>query len=229
MLAKTLVTIALLATGCVGPAGFGQPAYVQSSAVYVPPPAQAAPLAQRRVTFNGGHLDQRGLSALARVEAYYGGQLPDGDYWYDRRSGAAGTWGGPPAGFIGPNLPLGGALPARASGGGTGVYVNGREIHVAEYRWLAGLMGRPPMRGRYWLDANGDVGIEGGARLGNLAAAARTRGGNGGNGGNGGGSAGGRSWSRYMPGVSSRPGSGIGMASDGQTTCVNTANYTRCY
>lgn len=181
-------------------------------------PAHSGVTETRQVSFNGEALDGRGLAVLERIEAHYGGQLPDGDYWYDRRSGAAGSWGGPTAGFIGPNLPLGGLLPANASGRGTGVFINGREIHAAEYQWLTQVTGRRPLPGRYWLEANGDVGFEGGPRLGNLAAAASASD-----------SSGGRSWSKHMPGVSGRPGSGIGMASDGETTCVNTASYTRCY
>ncbi len=71
-------------------------------------------------------------------------------------------------------------------------------------------------RGRYWVDRWGNAGRVGGPALVNLRLLARSSGG----GGNGnwrirGGRHGGRS--------------GISLAGDGKTTCVNTAGYTRCY
>lgn len=170
--------------------------------------------------FNGQALDARGYQALRQLEARFGARVPDGHYWYDRRSGAAGRWGGPSLVFFPPGLPLGGRLSPRASGGGTGLYINGREVHPIEYRRLAVLFRRPPPRGYYWLDANGDMGAIGSPALINLVALARQHTGN------RGGARGGH-WSVYQRGIGGR--GGIGVAGDGKTTCVNTASYTRCY
>lgn len=93
----------------------------------------------------------------------------DGRYWYDRANGAWGSEGGPCTGFIQAGLPLGRPLMANASGGGTGVYVNGRELHPQDVFALTRVMQVWP--GRYWVDAIGNFGWEGGPAVGNLAAA----------------------------------------------------------
>ncbi len=64
------------------------------------------------------------------------GTIPSGRYWYDPVSGLWGNDGGPSSGQIMAGLPLGGSLRADASGGGTGVFINGREIHGQEYLLL---------------------------------------------------------------------------------------------
>lgn len=109
---------------------------------------------------------------LALLEAHYRTAVPDGRYWYDPMSGAWGTEGGPALGFTAAGLPLGGALPADISGGGTGVYVNGRELHPVDLAGLQQLAG-PIAPGRYWVDAQGIAGMEGGPPLVNLRALAQ--------------------------------------------------------
>jgi hypothetical protein len=136
---------------------------------------------QRRISFNGGPLDERGWRVLNQLEALGRTRLPDGAYWYDPVSGAAGRWGGPAAILLLPGLPLGGRLPANASGGGsgnvTGIFVNGRELHPEDRRALIALYGQA-WPGRWWVDALGYFGPEGGPPLGNLRqAAAAMRGG----------------------------------------------------
>ena len=126
----------------------------------------------RRVLVNGRAL---GAESLAHLDGIARAQVPDGDYWYDARCGACGARGGPTAAFLPPNLALGAPLSADASGGGagkvTGVFVNGREIHVADYVALSRLGQILP--GRYWLDANGNWGVEGlDVPMGNLRQAA---------------------------------------------------------
>jgi hypothetical protein len=145
-----------------------------------PAPAPPAPPA-RRITFNGGELDPMGWRVLEQLEAYTRSLLPDGDYWYDRMSGVAGRWGGPAAVMLIPGLPLGGRLPAEASGGGsgrlTGIFVNGRELHPDDVRALMALYGQA-WPGRWWVNGRGDFGAEGGPALGNLrVAATQARGG----------------------------------------------------
>ena len=78
--------------------------------------------------------------------------------------------GGPCSGFLSANLPLGGGqLASDASGHtGTGVFINGREIHTSA---VVGLqrMGAVVMPGRWWLNADGSYGAEGSfVVLGNL-------------------------------------------------------------
>lgn len=135
---------------------------------------------QRHITFNGSPLDERGWRVLNQLEALARTRLRDGAYWYDPMSGASGRWGGPAAILLIPGLPLGGRLPANASGGGsgnvTGIFVNGRELHRDDVRALIALYGQA-WPGRWWVDAYGNFGPEGGPPMGNLRqAASATRG-----------------------------------------------------
>ena len=125
----------------------------------------ATPAADRaRVEINGAPLDAAGARVLQQIEAAIG-PVPPGRYWYDAASGGAGVWGGPASAYLGPGLPLGGRLPAEASGGGdgglTGVFVNGRELHPIDVQGLGQVLGQV-QRGRWWWDASGNVGREGG-------------------------------------------------------------------
>ena len=128
------------------------------------PPAPA-------IEVNGRPLDAQGRQVLRRLEASIG-PVPAGRYWYDRASGGAGAWGGPASAYLGPGLPLGGPLPANASGGGhgrvTGVFINGRELHPLDVQGLSQL--GPVVPGRYWWDGTGNVGSEGGPMLFNFYA-----------------------------------------------------------
>lgn len=110
----------------------------------------------------------------ASIERQYGTRIPSGRYWYDARSGAWGAEGGPTAGFTIAGLNLPGPMPADVSGGGTSIFVNGREIHSADQVALHQLLG-VTYPGRYWLDAQGNLGIEGGPALVNLARSAQQR------------------------------------------------------
>jgi hypothetical protein len=87
--------------------------------------------------------------------------------------------GGPTQGQILPGLELGGELRADASGGGTGIFFNGRELHPLEQAYLVQLFGYT-VPGRYWLTWQGIGGPEGGPALFNIAAAASQAGGQGG-------------------------------------------------
>jgi hypothetical protein len=113
-----------------------------------------------------------GDDAVRALEAVYATPIQGGAYWYDPVSGLWGPQGGPPAGQLHPGLALGGPLRADASNGDTGVFINGREIHVLELRTLQRLFGDVP-RGRYWLNAQGIGGSEGGPPAFDLTAAAR--------------------------------------------------------
>ncbi len=121
------------------------------------------------VIVNGVELKEEQGTALIQ---YYG-TIPAGKYWYDSFSGLWGLEGGPGTGQIVSNLPIGGPLQENASGGGTGVFVNGREIHVKEYVQLQQLYGSV-VPGRYWMNAQFIGGYEGGPAIFNLGAAARS-------------------------------------------------------
>ena len=104
------------------------------------------------------------------------GPIPTGDYWYDPISGLWGLLGGPSTGQILPNLLMGGPLRADVSGGGTGVFINGRELHVQEVARLRQIYGSV-VPGRYWMNANFIGGFEGAPASFNLSAAASAAGG----------------------------------------------------
>jgi hypothetical protein len=126
------------------------------------------------VLVNGAPLEAQIQRAL---ELRYGTDLLPGRYWYDSLSGLWGLEGGPSLGQILPGLPLG-TLAADASVKSfwqhTFVFVNGREIHAREYSYLQGLFGSVNP-GRYWLNAQGVAGYEGGPPLFDLRAAALSR------------------------------------------------------
>ena len=60
-----------------------------------------------------------------------------GNFWYDQKSGLWGAEGGPAVGKISPNLPLPGSINGSwASGTGTEIWANGREIHWMDLNTL---------------------------------------------------------------------------------------------
>ena len=192
-----------------------------------PPPrptaAPAPPRAEkgtRAVQFNGRSLTAPQLKTLEQLERTYG-RLEDGAYWYDARTGASGRWGGPTLAFLPPGLDLAGPLPANASGGGSGqltaVFVNGRELHPMDVMMMQQLVGQV-WPGRWWVDAQGNFGLEGGPPVGNLVVLAQSRRQSGGGGP--------RAWSKHDEGTT--PGQNMNLASDGTTTCVSTAGYSHC-
>jgi hypothetical protein len=122
----------------------------------------------RRVVVNAVRLPDAEVQGLERQ---YRISLADGDYWYDKRSGAWGMRRGPTVGFTVPGLQLGGQLRADASAGNTGVFINGRELHQNDVIALMQL--GPVYQGRYWVDGQGYFGVEGGPALGNLWLLAR--------------------------------------------------------
>ncbi len=123
------------------------------------------------VFFNGAALPP---AAIAQLQAA-GLPLQAGRHWYDPVSGWWGRQGGPAAGQLPPGLPLGGALRADASGGGTGTYINGRELHPVEVQQLTMLFNAPVPRLRFWMNAQGIGGPEGGPATFSLQAAAQAR------------------------------------------------------
>ena len=119
------------------------------------------------VYINRVKMDPAKLKAL---ETAYQTKIGEGWYWYDKTCGAWGVENGPTAGFIMAGLDLPGPMPPDISGGGTGIFINGREIHPMDQLGLQQLFGIT-YRGRYWLDARGNLGPEGGPALVNIVAA----------------------------------------------------------
>lgn len=122
----------------------------------------------RAITINGGPPN---LEVLDMIEKMAGTIIPDGDYWYDQVSGATGVMGGPCSGFLPAGLELAGPLPADASNGNTGVFVNGRQLHsidVMNLNQILILGGAQCLPGRWTIDAYGNLGPEGGIPLVNL-------------------------------------------------------------
>ncbi|MBA3463598.1 MAG: hypothetical protein H0T46_26815 [Deltaproteobacteria bacterium] len=159
---------------------YGQPQPPPYGQPQPPPYGQPHPQQQaRQLSFNGRAATQSDLQVLAQIEAMYRMQAPAGDYWYDARSGAAGRWGGPTLGFLPAGLQLGGPLPPNASGGGngmiTGVFINGRELHPVDVQVMMKIYGQV-IPGRWWVDAQGNAGQEGGPPLLNLIQLAQQRG-----------------------------------------------------
>jgi hypothetical protein len=142
------------------------PAYENNdpSAAYVTPTTQpTSPAyenvspAQRYVIVNEVRLNDETLRVLTEQ---YKIHPRDGEYWYDPYSGAWGMKGGPIAGFTVPNLNIGGPLRSDASGGGTYIFLNGRELHPQDVYDLETIVGPIPY-GSYWLDPYGNMVYEG--------------------------------------------------------------------
>lgn len=150
-----------------------QPAYQQPA---YPQPTYAQPQQpqgrQYRIRIHGRPLTDQDRQTIAQLEQRAGRPAADGDYWYDNATGVLGLWNGPGIAILPAGLGLGGAMPANASGGGngqlTGVFLNGRELHPIDYRTLSQLVGQPIQPGRYWADAQGYAGQEGGPALVNF-------------------------------------------------------------
>jgi hypothetical protein len=134
----------------------------------------AEPAPPASVMVNGQELDQTQLALLLQR---YGTPVAPGRYWYDPRTGFWGHEGGPTRGQLQAGEPVGGPLAADASGRGSGVFVNGRELHAQDVQQLDALFalfGTRTLPGRYWADAQGNFGTENPPRLlGNLRAMAR--------------------------------------------------------
>jgi hypothetical protein len=149
---------------------------VASLLLFVLPLCAGLASAQTAVIVNDVVLDEQTHEALERT---YRTKLVPGRYWYDTTSGLWGLEGGPSLGQIVAGLQMGRALAADASVRSrwqrTHVFINGREIHRQELTYLTGLFGTV-LPGRYWLNARGIAGYEGGPPQFDLRAAAMARG-----------------------------------------------------
>ena len=149
-------------------------------------PAATSPQGQRPTSGTPGTrnvvINEQRLSdaEINQIEQTYQIRIEDANYWYDPILGAWGVKGWPTLGFIAPGLNLGGPLQSDASGGGTHVFVNGRELHPYDVMALQNITG-PILPGRYFITGQGLAGYEGGPPMWNLAQmAAQTQRGGGG-------------------------------------------------
>lgn len=117
----------------------------------------------RNVVINGERIDDSTLASLEGPTPI----IPDGNYWYDKKSGMAGNVNGPTEAYLAAGLDLGGPLSPNASGGGTRVAFNGRFLHPIDLAGLEYYFGEIEPD-RYWLDGEGNYGQEGGRQEGNL-------------------------------------------------------------
>lgn len=119
----------------------------------------------RNISVNGVQLKPATIQALDQGSR---GRIPNGRYWYDQISGAWGRQGEPTLGFTLAGLDLGGPLREDASGGTSQVFVNGRRLPWQDVAALEQLIQAPVAPGRYWVDASGYAGHEGGPAVVNL-------------------------------------------------------------
>ena len=126
-----------------------------------------------QITVNGRPVTDRQRHEFLMV---YRTPLAPGNYWYDSLSGLWGHWGREAAGVINPGHNFG-PLPENASGGRTGVFINGREINTVERLFYERLYNTRVLPARLWLDGRtGYFGLEGSRQpLGNLALALQAK------------------------------------------------------
>ena len=123
----------------------------------VPAAGGANPQSRSGIFINGQEISQQQVGEL---RALYGYVAPPGKYWYDSRGGLFGAMGYEAAGFMRPGHDFG-PLPANASNGTTGVFINGRQINMNEAMYCQRLFGAV-YQGRWWLDGRtGNMGAEG--------------------------------------------------------------------
>ena len=153
------------------------------------PPPSPQPGQTAGVTINGSPLSS---AQLTEIQQTYGITPLPGNYWYDSSSGLYGMMGMPTAGFMLPGHAYG-RLDRRASNGNTGVFINGRELPQLEWATWSQLLGYIVQPAAYWLDSQGNTGLEGNPMpLDNLYQAAQRNAYQSGGGGSGGGD---NSWS----------------------------------
>lgn len=118
-----------------------------------------------KVIVNGQALSHE---TLAQLHQLYPVPIAPGRYWYDPVSGAYGIEGKPVAGQMLPGLGLGGKLRADASRGTSGVFINGRQLTPGEKAYIEQACQTPVIPARYWVNAQGLGGYEGGFASFNL-------------------------------------------------------------
>ena len=138
-------------------AGAAQPAVYPTTYPATTYPATYPAGTAGPVIINGQEL---AAAQIEELRQQYGVDPVAGRYWYDPATGMFGLEGQAVAGFMMPGHQFG-SLLQQASNGSTGVVVNGRQLPQQEVVYLMALFGTPVVPGRYWMDANGNIGLEG--------------------------------------------------------------------
>ncbi|MEO8200756.1 MAG: hypothetical protein ABI679_09570 [Gemmatimonadota bacterium] len=125
---------------------------------------------QHQTIINGKALTVEQNGEFTRM---YGTRPLGGNFWYDPASGLWGVVGREAFGVLRPGHSYGQLSPV-ASAGNTGVFINGRQINMAEALYIKSLLGSV-LPGRWWLDGTtGNFGVEGNPMpAGNLFAIAK--------------------------------------------------------
>ena len=122
-------------------------------------------------------INDRTLTAEQKTEflRQYGTPPLEGNFWYDPISGLWGVKGREASGILRPGHAYGAVSPT-ASAGNTGVFVNGRQLNMAEALQIRNLFGSV-WPGQWWLDgATGNFGsMSSPVPVGNLFALAQSR------------------------------------------------------
>ncbi|EPS73661.1 hypothetical protein M569_01094, partial [Genlisea aurea] len=113
-----------------------------------------AEMEESRVSVNGHAIPDRAVKKAEKLA----GPIQPGEYWYDKKAGFWGVMGHHCLGIIMPDIEeFDHPMPEKCSGGNTGVFVNGRELHRKDLDLLAG-RGLPTTRNRsYLVEINGEV------------------------------------------------------------------------
>lgn len=109
------------------------------------------------VIFNGQILERKQLEEFFKRYQRY---PRPGNYWYDPVSGLYGAMGFDAFGYLHPGHDFG-PLPANASRGDSGYFINGRCLTKRELLIWTQVMGREIRPGKYRFDAGGDFGMDG--------------------------------------------------------------------
>lgn len=133
------------------------PAQTPASAKAATPPVAPEPPANTAIVINGKTLTS---TQLAEFKLKYKAEPKPGSYWYDSVSGLYGNSGQAAFGFMHAGHDYG-TLAEDASGGNTGIFVNGRQLPQNEWLVWSTVLGAAIQPGRYWLDAKGNAGYEG--------------------------------------------------------------------
>ena len=126
--------------------------WLLAGVVFVEASPALAQRGQLQTIVNGTPLTEQQKAEFRRI---YGTPPLAGDFWYDTRSGLWGVKGREAFGLLRPGHNFG-VLSPTASAGTTAVFINGRQINVAEALYLRNLLGAV-VPGRWWLDGQPDT------------------------------------------------------------------------
>lgn len=122
-----------------------------------PPPYTGQPITDATIIINDIVLTSQ---QKEEFEKLHNQKLVPSKYWYDKNCGLFGITGQPALGYLRPGHDFG-TLARNASNGNSHVLINNRELTQFEWMMLSQIVGTPVMPGSYWLDAQGNAGMQG--------------------------------------------------------------------